>query len=194
MNHNRSELPYGDDTRRARHTRGDKNRGRRWLFLVVDILLLAVILAAVFFLVVLLTPFNPFGGNDTEQRDVRYTLELIGVDRASLEALRVGDSVTDARTGSVIGEITAVDSRPYSFYTDVPTEYGGKYVVNKETSADKYTVTVTVRVIADYESGVGYTVEDCRIAVGRSYELHFPHYAGNGSCISLTASSEEVSA
>lgn len=181
----RSELPYGDDAHRARHARDEKKRGRRWLFLLVDILLLAAILTAVFFLVVLLTPLDPFGGADVEQRDVLYTLELVGVDRVSLEALHVGDSVTDAQTGSVIGEITAVDSRPYAFYTDVPNEYGGKYVVNKETSADKYTVTVTVRASADYEQGVGYTVEDCRIAVGRAYELHFPHYAGEGSCISL---------
>ena len=37
---------------------------------------------------------------------------------------------------------------------------------------------------------MGYTAEDCRIAVGRSYDLRFPGYAGKGVCITLTEGGE----
>ncbi len=187
MSHNRSDLQRDGAGHADAVQRG--HGGRRWLYLVVDVLLLAAIVSAVFFLVVLLTPLNPFGGKDTEQKTVLYTLEITGVDRTSLESLHRGDSVLDAATGSKLGEVVSVDSRPYEFYTEIPTdqpdEHLNSHVVTKDTRDDAYTVTVTVRVEAEYRAGVGYTAEDCRIAVGRVYELHFPAYVGKGVCVTL---------
>jgi hypothetical protein len=165
----------------------DATKSRKWLFLVLDILLLAAIVATIFFLVVLLTPLNPFAKNHAETVDVLYAVEFSNVDGDVFELLSSaeGQSVVDAATGKVIGEVRMVDKRAYSFYTDVAVKEGDNYVVGKETSMDKYTVTVTLSARAEYEEGVGYTVDNSRVAVGRTYELHFPSYAGSGTCVTL---------
>ncbi len=184
MSQNRSNLPL-------RGTRRTEQRGaaksRKWLFLALDILLLAAIVAAIFFLVVLLTPLNPFAKDHTETVGVLYTVEFANVDGDVFELLSAaeGKTVVDAATGKAIGEVRMVDKRAYSFYTDVAVKEGDNYVVGKETAMDKYTVTVTLYADAEYESGVGYTVDNSRVAVGRTYELHFPSYAGTGTCVTL---------
>ena len=198
MNYNIPEGSHreGDAVRRTRRSRrGEQQRKpRRWGLLAVDILLLVVILAAIFFLVVLLTPFDPFGAAQTEERTVVYTVELAGLHRDAVQSLRVGDTVTDAQTGSVIGEVVNIASRSYEVYTDLPspnaamTDEGNHkiYIVSKKVYPEEFqTVTVTIRLTADYESGVGYWADDCRIAVGRSYSLRFPAFAGDGVCVTF---------
>ena len=167
-----------------------KEHNRRWLFLLVDVLLLAAIVAAVIFLVSLLTPFSLFDRDADETRAITYTVELVGVRRDAVSALRVGDVVTDKETGAVIGTVTAINARAYSVYTDVPSEQKDpvldSYVVTKtEYPEDFNTVEITIAVEAAYISGVGYSVEDCRIAVGRSYELYFPSYTGQATCVEM---------
>lgn len=193
MNYNKPEPSFHDGNdalRRSRHRKTGENGSRRWLFLAADVLLLIAIVAAIFFLVVLLTPLDLFGGEDTEQRRVVYTVEFAGVDSALVESLQVGDTVTDAATGSAVGVVTDVLPRSYEVYTDIPTSEPddelNSYVVTKNTYPDTFsTVTVTIRVLADYVPEVGYTAENCRIAVGRQYELHFPGYAGSGVCVTF---------
>ena len=183
MNHNRSDMPM-------RHHRGENHsaeKTRKWLFLALDIVLLAAIVAAVFFLVVLLTPLNPFAKDHAETVGVLYAVEFENVDSDVFELLSAaeGKNVVDAATGKVIGQVRMVDKREYSYYTDVAVKQGDNYVVGKETAMDKYTVTVTLYADAVYESGEGYTVDNSRVAVGRTYELHFPSYAGTGTCVTL---------
>ncbi|MBQ8716944.1 MAG: DUF4330 family protein [Clostridia bacterium] len=195
MNRQKNDVPKQDKEERAHRFEAassgkGKDSSRRWLFLVVDVLLLAAIVAAIVFMVSLLTPFSLFDSEGTEVRNVTYTVELSGVDRDSLSALKVGDAVTDKDTGAVIGVVTAVSSRAYEAYTDVPVkdEALNSYVVTKVTYPEQFnTVTVTIAVTADYRSGVGYSVEDCRIAVGRTYDLHFPAYAASAVCVEFHA-------
>lgn len=170
--------------------RAPREHNRRWLFLVVDIVLLAAIIAAVIFLVTLLTPLSLGDPDADETRSITYTVELAGVYRDSVSALRVGDTVTDKETGAVIGTVTAINARAYTPYTDVPTEEKDpvldSYVVTKAEYPEEFnTVEITIATEADYTVGVGYAVEGCRIAVGRCYELYFPGYTGNVTCIEL---------
>ena len=198
MNYNKSDNPNKDGANLRRVRVGRRHAGehgsRRWGLLVVDILLLVTILAAIFFLVVLLTPFDPFGGGETEERTVLYTVEISGVDRDSVQSLHVGDIVTDVDTGSVIGEVVEVASRAYEVYTDLPSteadltadgEHNIHVVTKKIYPEDFQTLAVTIRVTADYEKGVGYWAQDCRIAVGRTYEIRLPAYAGEGVVVTF---------
>ena len=199
MNRERSDAPKLEKEERTRRFETTspgkdpkKDSNRRWLFLVVDVVLLAAIVAAIVFLVSLLTPFSIFDTDSAVERSITYTVEIAGVDRDSLAALKVGDTVTDQQTGAVIGVVTAVSSRPYEVYTDIPTDEKddvlNSYVVTKTTYPEEFNaVTVTLSVAADYQSGIGYSVEDCRIAVGRTYDLRFAGYAGNGVCVELHA-------
>lgn len=181
MNRNRSDMTPNGKRRDAA-----RPNTRKGLYLAVDILLLAVIVAAIFFLVVLLTPFNPFEKSDKTDCTLHYTVELTNVEEDVIDLLLEGDRVIDAQTGSVIGEIMLKDKREYTYYSDVAVKNGDAYVAKKESVEDRYTVILTLHADAVYEEGVGYTVDNSRIAVGREYELHFPSCAVKGVCVTLT--------
>ena len=185
-----------EGARRALRTRKERDAKakagqRRWLFILVDVVLLAVIVASVFFLVTLLTPFSIFRSGRDEVRDITYTIELRGLTNAEMETLRAGDVVTDLETGAEIGVITEVHSRPYTEYTDKyeqnqdPKDPDKWWVVQTEYPDGYKTVTLTVTVSADYQKGVGYSVSDSRIAVGHEFRLSFPKYTGKGVCVEL---------
>ena len=181
---NRAAFAAGKKEKEGKH--------RRWLFLLVDVLLLAAIVAAILFLISLLTPIKLFDSPAEEVRALTYTIEIKGVDKATMSALHAGDEVIDKKTGAVIGVVSGIDSRAYEVFTDMPSSYIDEtlnsHVVVKLTYPDEFnTITVTLTAEAVYESGVGYTVDDCRIAVGREYELYFPGYAGEGVCVGLRA-------
>lgn len=169
-----------------------KERSRRGLFLIADVVLLAVIVAAIFFMVSLLTPFSLFDNNKDEARTVTYTVEFKGVEKDAFSSLRKGDTVVDKATGAVVGVVTDLEPRKYVVYTDVPTaekdETLDSHVVTRTEYPEEFTtVSVTVTVTADYAEGVGYSVDGCRIAVGREYELNFPGCAGKGVCVEFKA-------
>lgn len=164
-------------------------REGRWLFLLVDIFLLAIIVAAIVFFLLLSGSDGAYDG-EVETRTVTYAVEFAGVQAELLAALSVGDTVVDAETGSVIGVVEAVDSRPYEVYTDVPTaeidELLNSHVVTKVTYPESYhTVTVTLRLDAEYRAGLGYASGDCRLAVGREYTMQFPAFSAKGQMVSL---------
>ncbi|MBE6629846.1 MAG: DUF4330 family protein [Ruminococcaceae bacterium] len=189
MNNKTDRVKSGGQDGLYLRTRGvhSMEKKRRGLFLMMDLLLLICIVAAIFFLILAFTPLQL--GDRAEEREIVYTLELSGVDKSFVSLLKEGDTVKDAATGSVIGTVTEVRIRPYEAYISLPTPEIdaelGKHVVRKETNEEWNTVTLTVRVNADYEEGVGYEAEECRIAVGARYELLFPSFAGDGVCLSL---------
>lgn len=162
-----------------------KERGRRWLFLVVDLLLLAVIVGAAIFIVSVLTPDSE-DSEETEMRQIVYQIEIAGVE-SDLFTVTGGETVVDAVSGAVIGVVEYHDGgRPYTAYIDSATERDGKYFATEvEYPEDIKTYLVTVRVTADFEAGVGYSADGCRIAVGREYQLRFANYTGSGVCVSL---------
>lgn len=165
-----------------------KNAKHRWLFLLVDAVLILAIVGAVFFIVSLLTPFSFSGKEKAELRMVSYTVELAGVSSATLNAMHVGDAVVDAETGASIGTVTAVDVRPYETFGQLCEEDDvlGSYVVTRITYPDTMaTVTVTIETSASYVANRGYSANGCRIAVGKTFALCFPEYTGTGVCVSL---------
>ena len=50
----------------------------------------------------------------------------------------------------------------------------------------KYNVIVTITASGNYKEGEGYSVNDCRIAVGEKMSLRFPNYIGEGYCVALS--------
>ena len=176
--------------KKERRQSAKEHHDRRWLFIVVDVVLLAAIVGAIIFLVSLISPKPLFAGGGKEERRLTYTVELSGIEKGSLEALKVGDTVIDRESGAVIGTVSEVASRAYEIYTDVPEKDAelGSDVVKKSTYPDDLcTVTLTLVVEADYEASVGYSVDGCRIAVGRTYLLGLPSFVGEGVCVEFRA-------
>ena len=188
-NNRQAQKPEKEERRRARPIKREQSLGkegrRRWLFLLVDLLLLASIAAIVIFLVSLLTPWSIFDKDEAEVKSITYTVEIAGVDQASLAALQKDDTVTDSKTGAVIGTVVDFSIRPYEVWSDTAEGESVGKVTYPEESGLK-TVTVTLSVDASYLAGVGYTVGDTRIAVDRTLDLAFRNYAATGVCVSLT--------
>lgn len=191
MNPNKSDRSRtGTDIARTRvrSAVATAEKKRRGLFLLMDVLLLIGILGVIFLLLLAFTPFSLFR-DDAEPRQILYTIEFPGVDQRFVSTFREGDAVVDVDTGSEMGEIVQIKIRDYEAYTNVPTpeidpEFG-KHVVRKQTNENLKTVSVVIRVTADYTEGVGYNAEECRIAVGKEYQLRFPSYTDRGSCVAL---------
>lgn len=170
----------------------NSDKKRRFPFLMVDLFLLIGVIAVLFALVLAFTPLQLFGDDSVPQQIV-YTVEFYGVDKDMEHAFREGDTVVNAQTGTVMGVVTQVSSRIHETYTDIPTDEivpeFDKYVVQKERNEEWRVVTVSIQATAEYQSGVGYTVQSDRIAVGREYQLRFPSYVDGGTCVSLTQAS-----
>lgn len=194
MNQNKMDKPKSGavESRRPHGripTAGEKKR--RGLFLMMDLLLLVCILAAVLLLVLAFTPLSLFGTRATPT-EIEYTVELSGVDKSFVPLIKKGDLVTDAETGSVLGTIEEIKVREYEKYIEMAQpdpSLDNAYVVRKETNEDLSTLTLTILVTADYYSGEGYKAEECRIAVGREYEMIFQGYTQSGVCLSVRAAS-----
>lgn len=169
---------------------GGTEAGRRWLFLAVDLLLVIAIVGAVVFISISLSP-SAADEAGTEVRTVIYQIEIAGVD-ADLFGVSGGETVINAADGSVLGVVEYCDDgQPYTKYSDsVSQREDGKYFVDKiEYPEDIKTYVVTVRAQASYLAGVGYYAEDCRLAVGRSYQLRIADHIYTGECIALQPAS-----
>ncbi len=161
-----------------------KEHSRRWLFLVVDLLLLAAIIGAVVFIINVLGSSDN-GGSETEGRRITYQLEIAGIE-SDLFSATGGDSVF-LSNGLQLGVVEYHDGgQPYTQYIDGVVEEGGKYFVTEvEYPEDIKTYLVTISVYAEFEAGIGYSVNDCRIAVGRSYRVRIADGLYDAVCVSL---------
>lgn len=197
MNQNkpeRAKQPADTALSRARATAPTAEKKRRGLFLMMDVFLLIGIVGIIFLLLLAFTPLSLFGDN-AEPRQIFYTVEFKGVDQSFVSLFHEGDAVSDAVTGSNMGEITQIKIREYEAYTNIPTPEidptFGKHVVRKETNENLKTVTVVIRVTAEYTKDVGYMAQKCRIAVGKEYELRLPSYTDSGVCIAMEYMAKE---
>ena len=161
------------------------DHGRRWLFLAVDLLLVALIVGVVVFITYTVGAASS-ERDDAEVRSVVYRLEIAGADVDLFDAT-TGVAVVHVADGTVIGSVDYHDGgQPYVEYVGTATEQDGKYFADKATyPEDLKTYIVTVRVDAEYESGVGYFVGEHRLAVGQKYQIRIGNYACEGECIAL---------
>ena len=180
---------------RSRGRSGARNgeKKHRASFLLVDLLLLIGVVAVILLLILAFTPLTLFGG-DTVPQQIVYTVEFYAVDKEMEHVFREGDVVVDVQTGAQMGVVLQTSGRPYVTYIDIPSadidpELGKHEVQTVENEAWRI-VTVSILVTADYESGVGYTVDAQRIAVGREYQLRFPGYTDTGACVSVRAAND----
>lgn len=158
---------------------------RRFNF--IDFLLILFVLAIVFVAVNVVSPMSIIDKlkSDTKHT-IQYTVEFTGVSAEHLDKIKEADTVVDAVSKQNLGSVTAIDDHKkysvleYNEATDmgVPVEH-----------PDKHNVIVTISATATYREGVGYRVNDRRIAVGEKMALRFPDFAQEGYCIGLSIES-----
>ena len=162
-----------------------KKTPRAHKFSFIDFLLILLCLIIILGCVFVFSPNFQFDILDRRKDIViQYTVEIQGVDEEFIRNIKEDDSVIDSVTKNSLGTVIAVDySTKHSVlgYTDVNGSKEGILV----EYPDKYNVVVTVSAPAKYKSGEGYTVNNCRIAVGELLALKFPNYVCECYCIGI---------
>ena len=161
-------------------------------FNIIDFLVLIIILA-----IISVSIYAIFSWSDikslwsTSTVDLQYTVELRGVDKEFINNIKIGDEVTDAVSKNQLGTVDRVDSVKYTVFDytkkDIPSEDGKTSTVSYEgvltEHPDKFNITVYISSSAEYEKGIGYTINGRRIAVGEMIDLRFPEFSASGYCV-----------
>lgn len=169
----------GNNNVPAKKTRGIKQRK----FNVIDFLLIVIALLVVAALVYFFLPSTVIKTITADKsEEIQYSIEILGVDEQFLDNINEDDVVLDSVTKSNIGTVTAID------YGILHTQL--KYDEENQVGvlspvAGKYNVIVTITATAQFEDGVGYTVNGTRIAVGERINARFPNYVCESYCISI---------
>ena len=168
-----------------------KNKNGRFNF--VDFTLIVILLLVIGLLVYSFSPISlikKWTNKDT--RNIQYEVEFTNVDEEFIDMIKADTSVSDAITKSSVGTVTMVNSTKYVEYKTVETvrqegeEEITEYTVVPVEYPNKYNLTVTITVAADFSEGTGYTVNSTRIAVGEKMSLKFPNFKCEGYCVGIT--------
>ena len=168
-----------------------KNKNGRFNF--VDFTLIVILLLVIGLLVYSFSPISlikKWTNKDT--RNIQYEVEFTNVDEEFIYMIKADTSVSDAITKSSVGTVTMVNSTKYVEYKTVETvrqegeEEITEYTVVPVEYPNKYNLTVTITVAADFSEGTGYTVNSTRIAVGEKMSLKFPNFKCEGYCVGIT--------
>ena len=170
------------------------NRGAakkpRKKFNIIDFFILVIVIALV---VALIYAFSPWSHIQKLIKPnvvaFQYAVELKGVDDEFINLIKAGDSVINSVSKSSMGTIDRIGSVTKSTVLDyVEDRSEDGTIMHKGVLTempDKYDIIVYISTTAQYESGVGYTVNGSRVAVGEELFFRFPHFEYNGYCIAI---------
>ncbi len=172
--------------------RSARKKGR---FNIIDFLLIVVILLLVAALIYVFLPTTIIKSITADTtKNIQYTIEIIGVEEKFLDNIRHNDNVLDSTSKNSLGKVHVVDiGTPYTQLEYVEDANGDGVIDQSDGNGKavlspidgKYNVKVTIAATADFESGVGYTVNGTRIAVGEKICASFPDYLCEAYCISI---------
>ena len=149
---------------------------------VFDFLVILVVLAVIGFAIFWATPWSQSLKNKLGTTvSLQYTVEIKDVDQAFIEKIQEGNHVIDSVSKNEIGTVVAIEIHEHEILS--VGENGQGIMIE---APDRYNMIVTVSSNASYQSGKGYAINGCRIAVGESMALRFPDYVCEGFCIGLT--------
>ena len=164
------------------------NKGK---FNFIDFLVILVILAVIGLAIYVFSPWTTVEKLWTSDAvDITYYVEVKDVAPEYIDLIKEGDTVLDAVSKNSIGtisEITYQSSYLYEYNVDdngkvsctrvnAPAQKDGNVAEN---------ITLKITVQADYEKGVGYTVNGCRVAIGELLNIRLPKYTCSGYCVQM---------
>lgn len=159
-------------------------------FNIIDFFILLLIVAIISVTVYAFSPWSQLKKLwSSDEISFQYAVEIRNVDAKYIDLIQQDQAVINATTKNAMGTVSRID-------TKVSTEL--YYTIDEEKNEvqgelldipDKFDITVYVTTPAQYEPGVGYTVNGCRVAVGEALDLRFPHFAQTGYCIAIATDS-----
>ena len=163
-----------------------KNKSR---FNVIDFFIALIILLVVAVLIYAISPWSHITKFwTTDEITFNYVVELRGVDANYISLVKEGDAVINSVTKESLGKVSSIQSITPTQTIDYERdgeEYKGVLVDN----SNLYDITVHISATAEYEEGVGYTVNGCRVAVGEQLYCRFPAYEKAGYCVAIDTKS-----
>lgn len=172
----------------------EKKQYPTWLFIVVNVVIALLLAATLTFLLLLFSNRQWMLEGAGERVEVTYVLEFYDIDGA-IEALPLTDAtLTDTATGTLLGRITAVTSRPYTVSAVQWQEEWDALPEGVEPQPLPQVgriVSVTVKAEALYRPSRGYIVNGLRISSGERYSVCFASSLAQGLCVRLHASEKK---
>lgn len=156
-------------------------------FNVVDFFIVVIILALIAILIYAFSPWSQIKKLwSSDEVSIEYTVELRQVDESYIDLINRNDDAKNAANGISLGEVATIESIEESLVL------GYDSTTNEGVFAEhpnQYDITLRITAKADYEKGVGYSVNGCRIAVGEEIFFKFPKFVCSGYCIGLSENS-----
>ena len=165
----------------------DKHRSIFRRINILDVFLVLVLLVILLLLATFFFDISIFGIGEDE-REISYVVEIDNVSPDTLALIKKGDYVYEVSGKDISGfvaDISVTDSVRY-MYNESSQSIEKVTLPDDKNGKTPQTVLVTVRAVADYEEGAGYSVGGTRIVAGNNIELCFVGYTGVGECISVT--------
>lgn len=180
-----------DEAIKSKKAKNDKRRS----FNIVDLILILMCLSFAVIAVFFFAPDADPAWLGSESAHLEYTVEIEGISKEMAAKIVSGDQVFEGENNYAIG--TVVNTEIDDCVEYVYNEESGRveavpYTDEGNSNAVRKNLLVTIVADADYVEGLGYTVNGYRIAVNRRIPLHFPGFAGEGQCVSLTILDTEV--
>lgn len=154
-----------------------KKQEKKYRFSIIDLLVLILLGALIFFAV---KYFTAPGGAGGEAVELEYTILIKSIKDDHLGRIKMGDKITETSKLCDIGEVAGL-----SYEREKTT------TVNRETGEILLTenpgyvsVTITVHTKAVVEDGL-YYVNGKMLAVGEAVHFRTPSFCNSGYCASL---------
>lgn len=165
------------------------NKKNKRKFNVIDFFIIVIILAVVAVLIYTISPWSQIKKIwSTDEVTFNYAVELRGVDANFISLIKEGDAVINSVTKDSFGKVTGIENVTKSQTISYTKDENGAQGVLVDNS-NLYDITVHISATAEYEEGVGYTVNGCRVAVGEQLFFRFPNYEGSGYCVAIDTKS-----
>ena len=166
-------------------TKAKKKKG----FNFIDFLIILIVLAIIGGIVYLFSPISFLKkATSAIEGTLDYTIEIRNVDITFIDNIKENDIVIDSVSKNKLGTVSTVDHN--TKYTELNYQSSDREQGKDEgfmmEYPDRYNIIVTITSSADYIVGEGYTVNNCRIAVGEKLSLRFSDYVCEGYCVYVT--------
>ena len=164
-------------------SKSDKKVKRKFNF--IDFLIVLVLIAVIGSLIYAFSPWTNieklWANNQTE---LTYFVEIKDVSPEYIDMIKSGDTVINSVTKNSLGTVEEVTNVENAYVYDYVPEDGKMTCVILE-NPKKYNITLKITTLADYNEGIGYSVNGCRVAIGEMLNLRLPTYTCSGYCTQI---------
>lgn len=167
------------------NTLTQKKHKRKFNF--IDFLVLLVVLAIVGILIYVFSPWAHLEKLWTNNKiDLTYYVEIKDVDIDFVDNIKSGNQIINSTNKNALGSVLEISKREKAYVYDYVVDEEGNVTCVRSEQPDKYNITIKVLANAEYEEGIGYTVNGTRIAIGEPLDIRFPQFTCSGYCTQMS--------